>query len=282
MTTDAAADESPTEAPDLPEGVCQGPCMEKVREAAAEGKEPKGTFRYGDPLVCSQCAYALRQGLAELDTTAAVLMASADGFRKSVGSDAAIRAHRNAGGQDPARDRALVNELDGDLRQFATAKRPVASRLGLVARSTTELASWLMENLNLFLYDENYAGPLAMSVHRWRGRLEAAAAAGQPLVNKPLPCPRCRLKGLQQERGSDIVKCSECGRIMNVTEYDELAAEADAQMVRSGGGHDEDHGEPAAAGSSRRKAARATAAPRRRAAGTGAAGGSGGDSGDPA
>lgn len=105
-------------------------------------------------------------------------------------------------------------------------KRQRAWRLGFVASSVYELSSWLMENLNLYLYDPAAAGPLSADIHRWHGRLQRRAGAGPALIPKPIPCPACRKMGLQQEHGSDVVKCRECGLIQPAEVYEDSAADA--------------------------------------------------------
>jgi ribosomal protein L37AE/L43A len=220
MTDAAEVVPGAEETPEIDQRACQGPCMAKYRESG------KGTVRFGDPLLCPACASQLRNELLEIDTTAGILIAGADGYRKSTGADAAIRAHRNASDSgDPSPAHTMINELDSVLRKWVVLKRPVASRLGAVARSTTELTSWLVRELNLYVYDRDCAGEMAAEVHKWHARLEKRADAGQALIHKPLPCPRCKQKGLEQERRSKVVKCKECGRIMSTEEYDNLAAD---------------------------------------------------------
>jgi ribosomal protein L37AE/L43A len=195
--------------------------MAKVREGG------KGTYRYGDPVLCGACMSQLRNELSAIDTMAAVLLAEADGFRGSTGADASIRAHRHAGTRNsasPAHD--LVDELESVLRRYVVAKRPVAARLGQVARSVTELASWMIANLNLYIYDREVAGVLADDVHKWNVRLERRTKSATALLHKPLPCPACKKRGLEQERGSQVVKCRECGLIRSIQDYEAMAAEA--------------------------------------------------------
>jgi ribosomal protein L37AE/L43A len=196
----------------------------------------KGTIRYGDPLLCQQCVSRLRSELLEVDTMAAVLVAQADGHRSSTGSDSAIRAHRNAGTRasaSPAHD--LLDELTSLLREYVTAKRQAASRLGLVARDLSELCSWLYANADKYVYDPAMAGKLAADVHSWHGRLERRTKSATALLHKPVPCPQCKRQALVQERGSDVVRCSECGLIRSISDYEALAADA-AEQADGGAG----------------------------------------------
>lgn len=221
---DAAVPPVVPDAPEIDPAACKGPCSAKYSETG------KGRYRIGDPHLCSQCESLLRKEIAGLDTLAVILRREADGHRTSTGSDAAIRAHRSAGSrpsQSPVSD--LLNELEGVLRGWLTRKFPVGGRLGYYAGPLYELTSHLLDKLTAYTADEDLAGPLAMSVRRWHGRLETAAKAGPALIHKPLPCPRCQAPGLEQERGADVVKCRECGRIMSVTEYEKMASDgADA------------------------------------------------------
>lgn len=189
-------------------------------------KTLKGTIRYGDPVLCPQCVSQLRRELREIDTNAAILVAEADGYRGSTGADAAIRAHRNAGAKgssSPVGD--LIDEVARDLLKWMLLKRPVASRLGFVARPVTEVASWLSANASMYVYDREVAGPLCEVVHRWHARLEKRAKSGAALIHKPVPCPSCRKMGLEQERGAGVVKCRECGLIQSASVYDDAAAD---------------------------------------------------------
>lgn len=203
--------------------LCPGACNALYR------KNGKGIGREGDPVLCPKCVSVLRNELSGLDTLSAMLTAEADGFRGSTGSDAAIRAHRNGTGRgSPSPVSDLLGELEDALRQWVAVKRPVAARLGYLARPVTESTSWLIANLNLYMIDEDYAAQLYDAVRSWHSRLAKLAKAGPALVSKPVPCPRCSKMGLSQERGSDVVKCRECGRLMSVREYEDLAAEAES------------------------------------------------------
>jgi ribosomal protein L37AE/L43A len=209
------------ETPVLDQSLCQGPCMTRYRETG------KGVQRFGDPVLCQRDVSQLRNELTEIDTMAAVLVAGADGFRASTGSDAAIRAHRSAGSRpspSPAHD--LIDELTSVLRKYVLMKRVVAGRLGFVARDITELASWLITNLDRYVSDREVAGVLSADVHRWHGRLEKQTKSATALLHKPLPCPACKKQGLQQERGSKVVKCAECGLIRSIEDYEAMAADA--------------------------------------------------------
>lgn len=208
------------EQPELDPRACRGPCNDKWR------KDGKGSPRYGDPLLCSRCVSVLRTELAAIDTMAAVLVAEADGYRGSTGADSAIRAHRNAGSKgSPSPVHDLIDELTSDLRGWVVAKRKIADRLGQVARDVTELSSWLIANIDKYLYDPECAGPLSEAVHRWHGRLEKRAKAGTALVHKPIPCPSCRKMGLVQEKGAKTVSCTECGFIQAAEVYERNAAD---------------------------------------------------------
>lgn len=221
---DAQQQEAPPEdAAPYDDKACIGACNALWR------KRGTGIAREGEPYLCQRCVSTLRAELSGLDTLAGMLAASEDGYRSSTGSDAAIRAHRNAsnaGSPSPASD--LVNELEDLLRRWVAVKRPVASRLGMLARPVTESASWLIANLHMYTADKECAGPLYDDVRRWHSRLAKRAKAGPALISKPVPCPRCP-KGsrtLVQERGSEHVKCIQCNRIMSIKDYEDLAADA--------------------------------------------------------
>jgi hypothetical protein len=216
------------EAPKLDKHICAGPCCHTLRTTG------KGVARYGDPILCQRCVSQLRSELSAIDTAAGILVAKADGYRESTGADSAIRAHRNASTRasaSPVHD--LIDELTRDLSKWMVIKRPVAARLGMVARPVTEVASWLSANASLYVDDRELAGPLTEVVHRWHLRLEKRAGTAPALRHKPLPCPRCRKRGLEWETGAQTIKCRECGRIMSVQEYDDLAADG-AEATDSG------------------------------------------------
>ena len=219
LAEDAQVQVEPAEST-LDTRICQGVCTANYR------KTGKGVARYGDPVLCQQCVSRLRNELDGLDARATFLLREADGHRGSTGADAAIRAHRNAGTRgsaSPAYD--LVNELISVLRKWVIVKRQTAWRLGFIASEVTELAAWLITNLNLYTQDRAVAGQLAEDIHRWHGRLERRAKAGAALIHKPIPCPHCKKMGLEQETGSQVVKCRECGLIRSVEQYEALAAD---------------------------------------------------------
>ena len=202
---------------------CPGACNFLTR------KNGRGVFVLGEPILCERCMTTLRNELLAIDTLAGMLAAQDDGHRTSTGSDAAIRAHRSGTGRrSPSSVVDTISELESVLRGHMRIKRPVAHKLGLLARPVTELADWLASNLPRYRDDREALIPLYEDVRRWHSRLVKMAKAGQALISKPLPCPRCRERGLVQERGSDVVKCTSptCGKMMSARDYDDLAAEA--------------------------------------------------------
>lgn len=222
--TDAEVDEAYREDRARIRGLCVGSCN---RRFVGEGV---GAPSYGDPVLCHHCVKGLGDCLIEIDGEAAIAAAAADGHRGSTGSDdSAIRLHRGASeARSPSPVFDDLDEMASCLYKWMRLKRPRAARLGLLAREITETADWLKFNLPSFTDDREIAAEFQREITDWHRRLMNRGKAGTALFSKPLPCPRCRLVALQQERGSDVVKCSECGRIMSVREYDDMAAEAAA------------------------------------------------------
>jgi hypothetical protein len=204
-------------------GLCIGHCNRRFIDKGA------GTPNYGEPVLCHKCIKELSGALVEIDGEAAIAAAAADGMRGSTGQDdSAVRLHRGASelpSPSPVFDD--LDEMASCLFRWMRLKRPRAARLGLLAREITESASWIGFNLPSFTDDREIAAQFQQEITGWHRRLMNRAKAGTALFSKPLPCPRCRLIALQQERGSEVVKCSECGRIMSTREYDDMAAEAD-------------------------------------------------------
>jgi hypothetical protein len=156
-----------------------------------------------------------------------MLARTADGHRADTSQNSAIRAHRAPTGKgSPSTPADVTDELEKLLRTWLQVKRPVGARLGYHAAPVYELTSMLLESLHLYLRDPAYADDLREDIRVWHSRLEKMTKAGPALVSKPVPCPRCRAMGLTQERGAQIVKCTECGRHMSTDEYETLAAEA--------------------------------------------------------
>lgn len=220
--TDAEVDEAYREDRARIRGICIGHCNRRFIDKGT------GTPNYGEPVLCHKCVRELSGALVELDGEAAIAAAAADGMRGSTGQDdSAVRLHRGASelpSPSPVFDD--LDEMASCLFKWMRIKRPRAARLGLLAREITESASWIGFNLPSFTDDREIAAQFQQDVTSWHRRLMNRAKAGTALFSKPLPCPRCRLIALQQERGSDVVKCSECGRIMLATEYEEMAATA--------------------------------------------------------
>lgn len=236
---------------------CKGSCNRLFLESG------KGRPRDGDPVLCSRCTNRLRTELSGIDTAAAILAAGNDGMRGSTGGDSAIRMHRGGSSKrSPSPSHDTLGELEEFLRQWITVKRPVAARLGYLARPVTEQCSWLIANLRAYAEDRSAAYPdtadercvaevFFQQITSWHSRLTKMTKTGPALITKPVPCPRCEQMGLVQERGSDHVICSSCNRHMSVSEYEKhAAAMAD---------HEDQKKEAAAA-------ARAAAAKRRRSA----------------
>lgn len=221
--TDAEVDEAYREDRARIRGICIGHCNRRWIDKGT------GTPSYGDPVLCARCMKEIRDSLVEIDGEAAIAAAAADGMRGSTGQDdSAVRMHR--GGSELPSPSPVFDDLDemaSCLFKWMRIKRPRAARLGLLAREITESSSWISFNLPSFTDDRAIAVEFQKDITGWHRRLMNRAKAGTALFSKPLPCPRCRLIGLQQERGSDVVKCCECGRMMSAVEYEELAAAAD-------------------------------------------------------
>lgn len=223
MSTYERAD-APQEVP--PEGFDPGPHACKGACNSLYRRKGLGYISEGNPVLCGKCSGVLQRELLGLDILSGMLAAQADGYRASTGSDAAIRAHRNAGSQrSPSPEADLVAELEDCLRTWMARKCPVMPQLGYLGRPVTECTSWLYKNLFMYLPDPELATGLYDDVRRWHSMMAKRAKAGPALVSKPVPCPRCRERGLVQERGAEIVKCTKCGRMMGISEYESLAAE---------------------------------------------------------
>lgn len=202
--------------------LCSGPCNILYR------KNGKGIAREGDPVLCQKCTSTLRSQISGLYVLVAMLAQTGDGHRGDTSQDSAIRAHRAPTGKgSPSHSADTVEELEQLLRRWLQVKRPVHARLGYHAAPLYELTCMLLESLHLYLRDPAYADDLREDIRVWHSRLEKMTKAGPALVSKPLPCPRCPGKSMSlvQERGSDTVKCTVCGRIMSVKEYEDLAAD---------------------------------------------------------
>jgi hypothetical protein len=218
-----AADAVVQDEPERPERrLCEGPCNLLYR------KNGRGIAREGDPVLCPKCTSTLRSQISGLDVLVAMLARTADGHRGDTSQDSAIRAHRAPTGKgSPSTAADVTEELEKLLRTWLQVKRPVGARLGYHAAPVYELTSMLLESLHLYLRDPQYADDLREDIRMWHCRLERMTKAGPALVSKPVPCPRCPGKSMSlvQERGADVVKCTECGRIMSVQEYEDLAAD---------------------------------------------------------
>lgn len=225
--TEAEIDEAYREDRSRIKGLCVGSCNRKFIDSGA------GSPHYGDPVLCQPCISRLGDMIKELEGAASIAYAAADGHRGSVsGDDSAIRMHRGgSASKSPSPVFDDLDEMTSCLRQHLARVRPRAARLGFLAREITEICDSLYFHLHELTGDRENAARFQADIAGWHGRLIKRGKAGAALFNKPLPCPRCRLIALQQERGSDVVKCAECGRIMAVSEYDEMAAEADAQAA---------------------------------------------------
>src|SRR5690606_21223373 len=165
--------------PYTPDGACHGQCNHKARQAlatyqqaladhadavdawyrnGAEGEAPPDpeppTIRWtpGDPLFCGRCLASTRRSLLELDTQAAQLAASDDGYRTR-SADAPVTGSRGTSSVSPAMD--ILDKLLGDLFEIEDAWRALrgypprpAARGPRGAHARTRTIGWIAEHLD--------------------------------------------------------------------------------------------------------------------------------------
>lgn len=236
---------------------CPGICNYRYREAQAAHRQALADY---DPLDanqsrpeppdirpvlgtpwCARCHTYLRRELAELDELAAILTHAADGQRGQR-PGAKMPRGKNHGGPSPSPTADLLEELAGDLRGWEHAVRGGAplTRRGHLATETTAMIAWLSAQFDKAIimtghvqdpagHDVPFAVAFGEGIQTWHRKLVRLTKAGTGTHHKPCRCPRCDLLTLFWTEGDDHVECKNCGRLLGLDEYDELARAQDAE-----------------------------------------------------
>ncbi|MFI7449564.1 hypothetical protein ACIBQX_18855 [Nonomuraea sp. NPDC049714] len=179
----------------------------------------------GAPVWDHRCARVIREALAELDDTAAILAASIDGHRGA--------AMAGPNGVKPVDHKTIVESLDelfGDLVEVedqwrqARGYRP-RPRRARGAHARAACVSWLLDQLDDLLLHPGSV-EFGLSVLRWQRRLRAMAKVDPASRRSPIACPRCRERQVSR-REDGYFECV-CGRLLTQGEHDrEYARQAD-------------------------------------------------------
>ncbi|MET8985864.1 hypothetical protein ABZW49_10485 [Nonomuraea wenchangensis] len=183
----------------------------------------------GDPVYCSDCAYAYKSKLSKLDGAACVYLRDADGFRGQ--SD---QAKVSSKGSEPASLSPTIDdldELDGWLRDWKASYlgTETMARQGSLADSITLGTSWLVARAERILAHADMAQAFGDEVNRWYGRLVRYDPSDITVERlKGARCPECKGLTLERKTGDDKVTCGRrtCERVLKWSEYQELAEEA--------------------------------------------------------
>ncbi|MEV4287383.1 hypothetical protein AB0K40_17905 [Nonomuraea bangladeshensis] len=177
------------------------------------------------PVWCRRCPRIIRQALAELDDTAAVLAAGVDGHRGA--------AMSGPNGVKPLDHRQIVDELD-ELFGFlvsvedqwrAARGYPERPRRARGADARMRSVGWLLGVLDDILLDP-WSVEVGLDILRWHRRLLRMTKSDPASRRSPIACPRCGER--QVNRGDDYYECGSCGRLLNQREHDdEYAKQAD-------------------------------------------------------
>ncbi|HEX8866696.1 MAG TPA: hypothetical protein VF821_13655 [Lentzea sp.] len=207
---------------------CPGSCNAAYRAAVQRGDTDPGDPIPGEPVWCRQDQARIRRQLAELDDLAALLNMQADGHREQGGERGSRGVHQPS--PSPIADE--LDELTRWLLDWEDAYRelpehnwPSPPRRGMLASTRSTSIAWLGERLDGVLASP-FAADFGREVSQWHRRLAVMVKAGTGRHIKPVPCPRCDHKALVWHEGDDHIRCEQCGRLLSLTDYDDLVRTA--------------------------------------------------------
>lgn len=214
--------------------VCAGRHNNAWRKAEATGLPHDLTPGYGDPVHCLGCsAHAYRQLVELPELLAAIWLEAVNGTRAGQDTGTIGRVGLNATwpGQSARLLTDLIvggmTELEDDLRQLRhLAPRPDRGREGQTA---TGAVTFLLTHLEWALtyhpaatepHDRDSANPGAQ-IGYWNRAATRFTRRDQLKVQAVAPCPRCNLRTLAREDGSEYVECQNpaCGTLLTESEY---------------------------------------------------------------
>jgi hypothetical protein len=225
------------------EGPCPGTCNRHYREVQAAYRQALADYDPldadqsrpdppsiqpwpGDPW-CGTCKSRIREALAELDTLAALLSATADGHRAGPGAE---RVSGSAAHLSPSQAGDDLDELVSMLTGWEDSYRKEMDweesrpRRGRLAAPETECINWLMKHLDDILRHPGIAEPFGDEILQWHREFTSKTKAGTRTLRKPLRCPRphCRLLTLTWTEGDTYVTCNnpDCGARIPLAEYE--------------------------------------------------------------
>ncbi len=222
--------------------VCPGACNRDYRRAETTGKPHNITPAAGEPNWCSACTHRITLAIRDMVTLYAALdadkAARTSAGEKTSGSKAPPSPSPQVDAQDEM-TRLLMHWEDSvrearsmTLRRGARAGvrdvngTPVGLAYRLPERTTlTTTVAFLLGNLPWMLGDagRDAATQFGRDMLNARRRYEQLTGGGSGQSRRPMPCPRCDHKTLVHHFGTDAVSCEQCGRILTLEEYDELA-----------------------------------------------------------
>lgn len=229
------------------DGLCPGPCNSHFRDArtayeqahvlydpldpSQSRPEPPSGGTSGEPVWCPRCASRVAECLPELDDAAALLRATADGYRPNDLESSRVGGSRDTTSPSPSADdvEELATVLLGHERAYRNERGwpSAAPRTGEreLAGIITVVSAWLRSHLDGILRTEadGLAERFGLDVLRFHAMFTAKAKAGTRKLRKPLRCPSCRLLTLVWEDSRpDDVKCGnpDCRAVMSYSQYE--------------------------------------------------------------
>lgn len=189
---------------------------------------------WGEPIWCPRDVADIRQHLAELSDLASMYAAEADGHRE------APTDSRVSGSAEPSSPSPVLDDLDelaGWLRDWESAYTgtdPIARR-GLLADSVYTGVAFLLARLDRMLALPDVAVDFGNEVLGWHKRLVGKTKAGAQVHRMQMRCPGCQSMSLEWTDGTESVVCimRDCGRILRLGEYRDLAEEQTRAMSRA-------------------------------------------------
>ena len=235
------------------EQACPGRCNRAYREAQQAFKQALADYDPldpdesrpippsiqawpGDPW-CGGCKSRISETLAELDTLAGMLTATADGHRAGPGLE---RVSGTAEPLSPSQAGDDLEELSSMLKGWEDAYRDLRDwrftpRRGHLASPETETINWLGKHLADILRCP-FAVDFGQEILLWHREFTNKTKAGARTLRKPLRCPRasCRLLTLTWTEGDTYVVCNnpDCNARIPLAEYEAETARMSAALER--------------------------------------------------
>lgn len=207
---------------------CPGPCNGAYRRALERNVSPeeRPVPVPGDPVWCRGCAAGVGQ---HLDAVWRLYLRL--GEEALAGTRPAPERVSGSGGEPSPSP--MVDEADALAHWAVRWAHRVREARGFVPwtrmpyrpEAALEVAlGFLAAQREWVLADAGLGLEFGVDVRRTVGRVQYLTGSTAQRIRKRAPCPRCGWQTLMHESGAEYLRCSTCGRLMSLDEYDNYEA----------------------------------------------------------